>query len=55
MSATKTAAVQPPRMGDAADICARVDRLGNVEQIVARLEVKMDHLIALMQSKSGKR
>jgi hypothetical protein len=36
-----------PRMGDAADICKRVDRMDSLETRLARVEAKIDHLAAL--------
>jgi hypothetical protein len=39
----------PVRMGDAADMCNRVDRLGNVEQAVLRVERKLDALVEMMK------
>jgi hypothetical protein len=34
-------------MGDAADICKRVDRMDSLETRLARVEAKIDHLAAL--------
>jgi hypothetical protein len=38
----------PPRMGDVVDMIERVDRLGQVEATCARIEKKLDALIATM-------
>jgi hypothetical protein len=44
---------KPVKLGDVADLAARVDRLGNVEAIVARVEKKLDGLIAMMEPLFG--
>ena len=36
-------------MGDVAGMCERVDRLGNVEQAVLRIERKLDMLVDMMK------
>jgi hypothetical protein len=38
----------PPKFGDVANMCERVDRLGNVEQAVLRIERKLDDLVRMM-------
>jgi hypothetical protein len=45
MIPAKKPAGAPPKFGDVAGMCERVDRLGNVEQAVIRIERKVDMLV----------
>jgi hypothetical protein len=48
MIPAKKPAGAPPKFGDVAGMCERVDRLGNVEATVARIEKKLDDLVRMM-------
>jgi hypothetical protein len=37
----------PPKFGDVAGMCERASRLDNIEQAIARISAKLDHLIDL--------
>jgi hypothetical protein len=48
MTPTKKPASAPPKFGDIVDMIERVDRLGNVEATVARVERKLEDLVRMM-------